>query len=82
MSAVENFPVLLNDAEEESSAVPPCFSSEGINVRSSLHHLPHNHRLEDLPNTCPVPLHPPQQPLPPRSHKTQYQRRGNPPLPP
>jgi AP-1 complex subunit mu len=32
MSAVENFPVLLSDAEEESSAVPPCFSSEGINV--------------------------------------------------
>ena len=33
MSAVEKFPVLLNEAEEESSAVPPCFSSEGINVR-------------------------------------------------
>lgn len=33
MSAVENFPVLLSEAEEESSAVPPCFSHEGINVR-------------------------------------------------
>lgn len=33
MSAVEKFPVLLLDAEEESSAVPPCFSHEGINVR-------------------------------------------------
>jgi AP-1 complex subunit mu len=32
MSAVEKFPVLLSDAEEESSAVPPCFSDEGINV--------------------------------------------------
>ena len=32
MSAVEKFPVLLFDAEEESSAVPPCFSHEGINV--------------------------------------------------
>lgn len=34
MSAVEKFPILLSDAEEESSAVPPCFSHEGINVRS------------------------------------------------
>ncbi|KAI9045404.1 AP-1 complex subunit mu [Aspergillus affinis] len=31
MSAVEKFPMLLSDAEEESSAVPPCFSHEGIN---------------------------------------------------
>jgi AP-1 complex subunit mu len=31
MSAVDKFPVLLSDAEEESSAVPPCFSHEGIN---------------------------------------------------
>ncbi|KAK8066632.1 Adaptor complexes medium subunit family protein [Apiospora hydei] len=31
MSAVEKFPVLLSDAEEESSAVPPCFSHEGVN---------------------------------------------------
>ncbi|OQD68477.1 hypothetical protein PENDEC_c035G04363 [Penicillium decumbens] len=31
MSAVDKFPVLLSDAEEESSAVPPCFSNEGIN---------------------------------------------------
>lgn len=35
MSAVEKFPILLSDAEEESSAVPPCFSHEGINVRLS-----------------------------------------------
>lgn len=33
MSAVEKFPILLSDAEEESSAVAPCFSHEGINVR-------------------------------------------------
>lgn len=32
MSAVEQFPILLSEAEEESSAVPPCFSYEGINV--------------------------------------------------
>ena len=32
MSAVEKFPVLLSEAEDESSAVPPCFSDEGINV--------------------------------------------------
>jgi hypothetical protein len=32
MSAVEKFPMLLLEAEEESSAVPPCFSHEGINV--------------------------------------------------
>ena len=36
MSAVEKFPVLLSEAEEESSAVPPCFSDEGINVLISL----------------------------------------------
>ena len=36
MSAVEQFPVLLSDAEEESSAVPPCFSHEGINVSSEI----------------------------------------------
>jgi AP-1 complex subunit mu len=36
MSAVEKFPILLSEAEEESSAVPPCFSDEGINV----HHHP------------------------------------------
>lgn len=33
MAAVEKFPTLLSEAEEESSAVAPCFSSEGINVR-------------------------------------------------
>jgi AP-1 complex subunit mu len=31
MSAVEKFPVLLSEAEDESSSVPPCFSNEGIN---------------------------------------------------
>jgi AP-1 complex subunit mu len=36
MSAVEKFPVLLSEAEEDSSAVPPCFSHEGINVRHPL----------------------------------------------
>lgn len=39
MSAVEKFPILLSEAEEESSAVPPCFSNEGINVRSKLQSL-------------------------------------------
>lgn len=43
MSAVEMFPTLLNDAEEESSAVPPCFSHEGINVR-----LPSNNKNPPL----------------------------------
>lgn len=38
MSAVEKFPILLSEAEEESSAVPPCFSDEGINVRLSHRH--------------------------------------------
>jgi hypothetical protein len=36
MSAVEKFPILLLEAEEESSAVPPCFSHEGINVCAPL----------------------------------------------
>lgn len=31
MSAVERFPLLLLEAEEESSVVPPCFSRNGIN---------------------------------------------------
>lgn len=31
MSAIEKFPTLLSEAEDESSAVPPCFSHEGIN---------------------------------------------------
>lgn len=38
MSAVEKFPVLLSEAEEESSAVPPCFSDEGINVCAAASH--------------------------------------------
>jgi len=40
MSAVEKFPVLLSEAEDESSAVPPCFSHEGINVRNYLLPVP------------------------------------------
>ena len=32
MSAVEKFPILLSEAEEESSAVPPCFTHEGVNA--------------------------------------------------
>lgn len=31
MSAVERFPLLLLEAEEESSVVPPCFSKDGVN---------------------------------------------------
>ena len=52
MSAVEKFPILLSEAEEESSAVPPCFSDEGINVRLSI--LPRTHILTQI-----VSLHPP-----------------------
>ena len=37
MSAVEKFPLLLLEAEEESSVVPPCFSSEGINYLYVMH---------------------------------------------
>jgi len=44
MSAVEKFPILLSEAEEESSAVPPCFSHEGINVGPP---LPRRLRLAD-----------------------------------
>lgn len=49
MSAVEKFPILLSEAEEESSAVPPCFSDEGINVCLDL--LPQY--LEPGPDTWP-----------------------------
>lgn len=37
MSAVEKFPLLLLEAEEESSVVPPCFSREGINYLYIVH---------------------------------------------
>lgn len=37
MSAVEKFPLLLLEAEEESSVVPPCFSSEGVNYLYVMH---------------------------------------------
>jgi AP-1 complex subunit mu len=46
MSAVEKFPVLLSEAEEESSAVPPCFSHEGINVC-----LPQHRNMTNLAHT-------------------------------
>lgn len=62
MSAVEKFPILLSEAEEESSAVPPCFSDEGINVSEI--------RLSAVTVTdwAAVPLYPTQQSVPPRSH--------------
>src|ERR1700712_2790346 len=37
MSAVEKFPILLSEAEDESSSVPPCFSNEGINYLYTRH---------------------------------------------
>lgn len=54
MSAVENFPILLSEAEEESSAVAPCFSHEGINVRDlepelRLAMTHPGHSLHDIP---------------------------------
>lgn len=48
MSAVEKFPILLGEAEEESSAVPPCFSDEGINV--SYHLQPISIELHYVPS--------------------------------
>jgi hypothetical protein len=69
MSAVEKFPILLSDAEEESSAVPPCFSDEGINVcersRNSLYPGAFAEPLK-------VPLYSSQQPLPTRPNETQH----------
>ena len=87
MSAVEKFPVLLSEAEEESSAVPPCFSDEGINVpsdiSSSLLITAYNHTsLTRSFGTAIVSLHPTQQPLPPSPYKTQHQCHRDPPLPP
>lgn len=59
MSAVEQFPVLLSEAEEESSAVPPCFSHEGINVRPPPRPElpPHASRLHLLTSPAAVSLH-------------------------
>ncbi len=59
MSAVEKFPILLSEAEEESSAVPPCFSDEGINVRplDTVYTLP-NYTLTFL-ELCSYPYPPP-----------------------
>ena len=83
MSAVEKFPMLLSEAEEESSAVPPCFSDEGINVTLSallcLYPLSPGYML--IWNILIVSLHPSQQSLPPGPYKTQHQRRRDPPLP-
>lgn len=56
MSAVENFPILLSDAEEESSAVPPCFSHEGVNVRwPSAIYLSDLHTCFNPPPRLPAP---------------------------
>jgi hypothetical protein len=77
MSAVEKFPILLSEAEEESSAVPPCFSHEGINVRVPYYLLERLYLITFII----VPLYPPQQSLPTRSYKTQHQCRRNTPLP-
>lgn len=63
MSAVEKFPVLLSEAEEESSAVPPCFSHEGINVRNyldkpSIKASCHNsHSREEASNKCALSIY-------------------------
>ena len=77
MSAVEKFPILLSDAEEESSAVPPCFSDEGINVNPRVYpvHIARpDHHL--------VPLHSSQQSLPPSPYETQHKCCRDPPVPP
>lgn len=70
MSAVEKFPILLSEAEEESSAVPPCFSDEGINVRAGDHIRVKCRTDHEL-----VPLYPTQQPIRPRTHKTEHKCR-------
>jgi len=75
MSAVEKFPVLLSEAEEESSAVPPCFSHEGINVSSPCTSLELRISISDVVYL--VSVHPTQQPLPPCSNETEYQCRGD-----
>ena len=64
MSAVEKFPILLSEAEEESSAVPPCFSDEGINVL-----LPFSlsSSIPSSPSSIPLPLPPSSLPIPPTS---------------
>ena len=82
MSAVEKFPVLLSEAEEESSAVPPCFSDEGINVRAYFEPvaLIVMLRLWGL-IAIPVSLHSPFEPLPPRPYQAQHQCRRNPTIP-
>ena len=78
MSAVEKFPVLLSEAEEESSAVPPCFSDEGINVRCAAG-VPSKAKNTRL--IFSVSLHKTQQSLPPRHYQTQHQRRRDPSFP-
>jgi hypothetical protein len=56
MSAVEKFPILLSEAEEESSAVPPCFSHEGINVRFA---TPPRYSHQLIQTVTTVPVYPP-----------------------
>lgn len=58
MSAVEKFPILLSDAEEESSAVPPCFSHEGINVCYVRNRISFRTRSPPVPAARFASLHP------------------------
>ena len=69
MSAVEKFPILLSEAEEESSAVPPCFSDEGINVSYIQEYI--ETRLTPLA----VSLYQTFESLPTRSYQAQHQCR-------
>ena len=77
MSAVEKFPILLSEAEEESSAVPPCFSDEGINVRQKRHieRLETQSESQETRSTKQeglrqriVPIHPSFESIPPCPH--------------
>lgn len=70
MSAVEKFPVLLSEAEEESSAVPPCFSHEGINVCITA-----TPKSLQISNQLLVPLHQTQQPLSTGADETKHECR-------
>lgn len=79
MSAVEKFPILLSEAEEESSAVPPCFSDEGINV---CNHRGEDPQYEHYSDDCLVPLHSTQQSLSSRTHKTKHKCGRDPPISP
>ena len=76
MSAVENFPILLSDAEEESSAVPPCFSSEGINVGAMA-----DPDMYTNTEQIAVPLHSPQQSVSSCLDETKHKCRRDPTFP-